>query len=94
MFFSSNQSGWIVSGCGLSGIGIPDDKKVTIFDVFTQVDESPTRSYNGAGLGLTLCKRIVETMGGNIGVEDNPGGGSCFWFTLPLSLVENPMTSN
>jgi signal transduction histidine kinase len=72
-----------------TGIGIPADMKQKIFDALTQVDESITRRYGGAGLGLTLCKRLVERMGGTIGVEDNPKGGSRFWFELELP-VYNP----
>jgi len=67
-----------------SGIGIPHDKQEIIFDPFSQADGSSNRSYEGIGLGLAISKQLVELMGGRIGVESEPQGGSRFWFTLPL----------
>ncbi len=64
------------------GPGIPDDYKKRIFDQFQQVDGSRGRR-RGTGLGLTFCKLTVEAHGGHIWIEDNPGGGSIFCFTLP-----------
>ena len=65
-----------------SGIGIAADKLDHIFDPFTQADSSTTRKYGGTGLGLTICKRLAELMGGSIGVESAEGQGSIFWFTV------------
>jgi len=65
-----------------TGIGIEGDKLAIIFDLFTQADGSKTRSYDGAGVGLTLSRQLVELMGGNIGVESVSGVGSTFWFTV------------
>jgi signal transduction histidine kinase len=66
-----------------SGLGVPADKQEVIFDPFSQFDGSASRSHEGIGLGLAIAKRLVELMGGRIGLESEPQGGSRFWFTLP-----------
>ena len=70
-----------------TGIGIPADKIDKIFDVFTQVEASTTRRFGGTGLGLTIVRKLVEGMGGQIAVESTPDVGSRFWFTLTLPLA-------
>jgi GAF domain-containing protein/DNA-binding response OmpR family regulator len=67
-----------------SGIGIPEENLGTIFEPFTQVDGSSTRSAGGTGLGLSICKSFVEIHGGHMWVESAPGVGSVFYFTLPI----------
>ena len=64
------------------GIGIPEDQRDTVFTAFSRAAGS--EGYPGTGLGLAIVARIVERHGGRVGIEDNPGGGSRFWFTLPL----------
>ncbi|MCO8271226.1 ATP-binding protein [Actinoplanes sp. TRM 88003] len=71
------------------GIGIPDEAKNEVFDKFHRAHAEA--GYAGTGLGLAICKRIVERHGGEIGVSDNPGGGTRFHFTLPSK--ENEMSA-
>ena len=69
-----------------TGIGIPPDEREKIFDRFYQVDSTTTRPYRGTGLGLTICKHIVEYHQGMIWAEGEEGKGSAFLFTLPKKL--------
>ena len=70
-----------------SGIGIAPADLARLFQPFTQVDESNTRAHGGVGLGLAICKRLVELMGGQIGAESEPGKGSRFWFTARMGVA-------
>ncbi len=67
-----------------TGMGIPHDRRDCLFRSFSQLDSSTTRNHGGTGLGLAISKRLVEMMGGSIGVESESGKGSRFWFTLTL----------
>lgn len=75
-----------------TGIGIPAEKQQCIFDAFAQADNSIVRGYGGTGLGLTISRRLVELMNGEIGLESAPGAGSRFWFTARLECVKSPDT--
>lgn len=70
-----------------TGIGIPVEKQASIFQPFQQADSSITRCYGGTGLGLTISSQLVEMMGGRLQVESDPGQGSIFHFSIPLSMA-------
>ena len=69
-----------------SGIGIPKEKQAELFRPFAQADSSTTRQYGGSGLGLAISKRLVEAMGGTLGVDSPPSVGSRFWFEVVFEV--------
>ena len=74
-----------------TGIGIPRERQLSIFEPFTQADDSTTRTYSGVGLGLTIAKRLIELAGGRIWVESELGKGSTFHFTTRLKVPAKPI---
>jgi PAS domain S-box-containing protein len=70
-----------------SGIGMSPEQMATIFDRFTQADASTSRQYGGTGLGLAISKRIIEVLGGAVGVTSRVGEGSTFWFEITLQVA-------
>jgi len=69
-----------------TGIGIKEESLSTLFNAFTQEDNSTTRSYSGTGLGLSICQHLCLLLGGHIKVQSSPGKGSCFTVTLPADI--------
>jgi PAS domain S-box-containing protein len=77
-----------------TGIGISAENISQIFNSFRQADSSIPRLYGGTGLGLTICKNLIELQGGSIEVQSELGRGSCFQFTIPYAVSEAPLTED
>ncbi|MCD4696151.1 MAG: PAS domain S-box protein [Bacteroidales bacterium] len=77
-----------------TGIGIPEDKINIVYNRFQQVEDSSTREFGGTGLGLTISKKLVELLGGKIGVESELGTGSIFHFSIPYKNLKDEKNIN
>ena len=77
-----------------TGIGIPSDRVGALFQSFSQLDNSTTRAQGGTGLGLVICKNLIEMMGGQLLVESEVGRGSKFYFTIPVPLAGSDQGSD
>lgn len=75
------------------GDGIPPAMRERIFDAFTQLERSETRTKGGTGLGLSIVRGLVEAMGGTVEVSETPGGGATFTVSLPMARIQAPVTS-
>ncbi|HZN24304.1 MAG TPA: response regulator [Burkholderiales bacterium] len=84
---SDETTAWLHCTVRDTGIGIAADKQALIFQPFAQADASTTRPYGGTGLGLPICARIVEAMGGRITVESKLGEGTTFHFSMPVQIT-------
>nr|WP_269204249.1 response regulator [Lysobacter silvisoli] len=79
---------WLRFSVRDTGIGVPQQDAERIFQAFEQVDNGPTRRFGGTGLGTTIARTLTQLLGGEIGLENNPGGGSHFWIELPMLLEQ------
>ena len=86
-----DASVWLRISVRDSGVGIAAETLPRLFQRFEQADASTTRRFGGSGLGLVICKHLVERMGGHIQVNSQPGLGSLFWFDLPFKASARPM---
>jgi Signal transduction histidine kinase len=77
-----------------SGIGIPKESIAKLFQPFSQVDRSSNRRYGGSGLGLSICARIINLMGGTFGLQSEYGHGATFWFVVTLPVVRRMPATN
>lgn len=83
----ADPDGWLFCYISDTGIGIPENKQNTIFDFFTQADDSNTRKYEGIGIGLTISKKITDVLNGKLTFDSNPDQGSTFELKVPVKII-------
>ncbi|MEO1028063.1 MAG: PAS domain S-box protein [Pseudomonadota bacterium] len=88
-FIGDQHSGALDCRVADTGIGISDGDQARLFDRFKQVDSSKSKAHGGAGLGLAICKELVDVMSGQISVESTPGKGSVFSFSIPVTVPQD-----
>ncbi|QGT98838.1 Sensor histidine kinase/response regulator [Candidatus Syntrophocurvum alkaliphilum] len=88
---TTDDKNWLYISITDTGIGIPENKMPFIFDPFTQGDSSTVREYGGTGLGLYICNKLIELMGGTIEVRSQVNKGSVFTFQIPVDTVNETM---
>ncbi|HWU26373.1 MAG TPA: ATP-binding protein [Rhizomicrobium sp.] len=76
-----------------TGVGVPIEKQAEIFREFVQADSTHARRFGGSGLGLAISKRLVDAMGGDIGIRSAPGGGSIFWIAVPIIVIREALVA-
>ncbi len=85
--FSREGVAWLRFDVTDTGIGMTPEQSEAVFEPFVQADSSTTKKYGGTGLGLSLCREFCTLLGGSIGVESEPGRGSCFFVELPVDAI-------
>jgi signal transduction histidine kinase/CheY-like chemotaxis protein len=75
-----------------TGVGIAPELQAFIFNRFEHADQQTHTEFGGAGLGLSICKGLIDLFGGQIGMRSEPGQGSCFWFRIPLQACDAPVS--
>ncbi len=91
--YRKGEEDWLEIFISDTGTGIPGHKLDSVFEPFTQVDDSTRRQHGGAGLGLAIAKNLVEGLGGTIGVESIINEGTSFYFSLPVEVTAEPKAS-
>ncbi|MDX3451804.1 response regulator [Streptomyces sp. ME02-8801-2C] len=86
----AEQAPWLRFEVADTGIGIAAADQERMFDAFSQADASTTRRFGGTGMGLAICRRLIEAMGGSLDVTSRPGQGSTFFFSVPVRAPDTP----